>query len=214
MEEILSSIRRIISEDDEEEGGAPDNAEEDAAPARPAPPATPEPEPEPEPEPVVAAPAPAPPPAPVEAAPPPPPPPSPPPAVEEPPEDVMDLTEVVEEEDDTVVSLNRDSPPAPEPEPAPEPADDWAAALKEPPGGGLVSDGTANEAAAAFASLSAAVTGAHGLPIGNGANTIEQIARELLRPMLREWLDRNLHGIVSRAVEREVSKLAGRGEDK
>lgn len=37
--------------------------------------------------------------------------------------------------------------------------------------------------------------------------TVEDLVIELLRPMMKEWLDGNLPGIVERLVEREVKKL-------
>ncbi|MFM9851667.1 MAG: DUF2497 domain-containing protein [Sphingomonadaceae bacterium] len=37
--------------------------------------------------------------------------------------------------------------------------------------------------------------------------TIDDLARELLRPMLKEWLDENLPGIVSSLVEREIARI-------
>lgn len=39
-------------------------------------------------------------------------------------------------------------------------------------------------------------------------NTVEDLAMEALRPMLKDWLDNNLPGIVERLVEREVRKLS------
>ncbi len=100
MEEILASIRRIISEDDPEEGEQ--GVAEEAAPAEPvaeAPIEEPEPEPEPEP------------------APEPEPEPEPQPAQEE---DVLELTQKVDE-DGTVVDLAAEraaANPAPSPLPA------------------------------------------------------------------------------------------------
>lgn len=46
--------------------------------------------------------------------------------------------------------------------------------------------------------------------LGGAGKTLEDIVRELLRPMLRDWLDANLPRIVERAVNREVERL-GRG---
>ncbi len=40
------------------------------------------------------------------------------------------------------------------------------------------------------------------------ANTIEGLVREMLRPMLKEWLDDNLPGIVEKHVEAEVQRIA------
>lgn len=42
-------------------------------------------------------------------------------------------------------------------------------------------------------------------------NTLEGLVRDMLRPMLKEWLDANLPGIVQDTVDREVARIAGRG---
>jgi cell pole-organizing protein PopZ len=42
-------------------------------------------------------------------------------------------------------------------------------------------------------------------------NTLEGLVADMLRPMLREWLDRELPGIVERLVEAEVKRVSGRG---
>ena len=45
-----------------------------------------------------------------------------------------------------------------------------------------------------------------------GANvTIEEMLREMLRPMLKEWLDENLPAVVERMVEQEISRVARGG---
>ncbi|GAB5459582.1 MAG: pole-organizing protein PopZ [Henriciella sp.] len=41
-----------------------------------------------------------------------------------------------------------------------------------------------------------------------GQNTIEGVVREMLRPMLKEWLDDNLPAIVEKQVETEVQRIA------
>lgn len=43
-------------------------------------------------------------------------------------------------------------------------------------------------------------------------HTLEGLVRELLQPVLKEWLDANLEPIVARAVERKITKLAGRAD--
>ena len=40
-------------------------------------------------------------------------------------------------------------------------------------------------------------------------NTLEGLIRELLRPMLKEWLDAHLPGLVERMVAREISRIRG-----
>lgn len=49
------------------------------------------------------------------------------------------------------------------------------------------------------------------MPIGNEGLTIEALMRDMLRPMLKEWLDENLPSVVERMVEREISRIS-RGE--
>lgn len=41
--------------------------------------------------------------------------------------------------------------------------------------------------------------------------TLEGLVRELLRPMLREWLDANLPGMVEALVAREIARIVGQG---
>lgn len=78
---------------------------------------------------------------------------------------------------------------------------------------GVISQPAAAAATNALADLAGAVTAARGMPMGAGQRTLEDIVKELLRPMLRQWLDTNLPPLVHRIVEREVAKLAGRVDD-
>ncbi len=43
--------------------------------------------------------------------------------------------------------------------------------------------------------------------------TVEQLAEELMRPMLRQWLDENLPDMVERLVRREIERMARAGEE-
>jgi cell pole-organizing protein PopZ len=166
MEEILASIRRIISEDD-----AP--AEAAAAP-------------EPEPAPVEEAPA---------------------------DDDVLELTDPIEPPapvesmgDIDVYSPEPEPEPAPPPPPPiPEPAP-ASAFSRDEVADNLVGDHAAGLAASAFGSLSSA------LLMPKDGRTLEDVVRELLRPLLKEWLDQNLPRIVEAKVEEEVHRIArGRG---
>ena len=49
-----------------------------------------------------------------------------------------------------------------------------------------------------------------GPALGDGGKTIEDLVKEMLRPMLKEWLDKNLPPMVERYVEREISRLTRR----
>ena len=171
MEEILASIRRIISEDD-----APAAAPAAAAPVE-EPPAPVAAAPEPEPETPI-------------------PPPAPEPMMVSAPEedeDALELTDKVETHGD----LDVYTPGSPEPDfgimGPPAPATPIAP---------LVSDRAAEAAASAFGQLSAAV-----LMPAQG-RTLEDVVRELLRPLLQQWLDDNLPGIVQQAVTAEVERIA------
>lgn len=42
-----------------------------------------------------------------------------------------------------------------------------------------------------------------------GSDTLEGLVRELIKPMLRDWLDANLPQIVETMVSREISRISG-----
>lgn len=184
MEEILSSIRRIISDDDQ-----PAEAPVAAKATAPAP-KTPAPEPGPDPidDLEIAAEA--------EAEP---------ETVEE---DVLELTQVVNE-DGTVSDIDEIAEPEPEPEPeeelvmeAPEPMEDLAPLSPSEP---IMGDMAANLAAAALNQL--VVEMPKYIGIGQGL-TLEEITRELLRPMLKQWLDAHLPSTVERLVQEEIARVS------
>jgi hypothetical protein len=175
MEEILASIRRIISEDD-----AP-AAEAEAAPAAEV---EPEVEPEPEPEPVVALAAPEPEPEPVE--------------------DVLELTQRVEPKPpESVGDLDvYTSKAEAEPEPVPQAKPELVALAAGDDDEELVGESTAFAAASAFGNLT------HSIPLPATGRTLEDLTRELLRPLLKAWLDENLPRIVESKVAEEVERIS------
>jgi uncharacterized protein len=70
---------------------------------------------------------------------------------------------------------------------------------------GLLSSNTAEASRNAFAALTQ-------LQVRNEegkSNTLEGLVADLLKPMLKEYLDRELPGIVERLVSAEVKRLAG-----
>lgn len=192
MEEILASIRRIINEDDEGEQAEEAPVEAVAEP-EPEPEIEPEPEPEPEPE--------------FDAE----------PEFEAEDDDVLDLTDRVEEDDDAgtepmsvsddLMILDREEEIEPEPEfeaePEFEPEPEPVAAAKDDDG--LLGAEAAGATSAAFAALSANL-----LVASQNGLTLEGIVRELLRPMLKQWLDENLPGIVEEKVKEEIERVARR----
>jgi len=80
----------------------------------------------------------------------------------------------------------------------------------------IVSETTSTATTAALGELSRAVDEkASRLRLGEGDATVSDIVKELIRPMLREWIDENLPTIVERVVRREIQKLVDRapGDD-
>lgn len=47
-------------------------------------------------------------------------------------------------------------------------------------------------------------------PQDGGDNTLESLVRELLRPMMKEWLDANLPDLVEAMVAKEIARITGR----
>jgi cell pole-organizing protein PopZ len=223
MEEILASIRRIIADDDATK--APPKAPEPAK-AAPAPPPAPARAAPPPPRPAAAAPAPAPPPsaetngqddidamfAAVDAKPEEPPPPA--------PVDILELTEAMEAPaappepppalrriDATPDVVYNEAPAAP---PPPERVPTVEAARRQfreqtGPERSLLSSSTTAAVDSAFNSL------AHTVLVQN-SRTLDDLVREMLRPMLKAWLDDNLPNMVERLVRAEIERVSrGRG---
>lgn len=64
------------------------------------------------------------------------------------------------------------------------------------------------ESLAALAMI--AEPGAQPQIVRSGETSLEGLTRELLKPMLADWLDRNLPEIVERLVEAEIARIAGK----
>ena len=75
----------------------------------------------------------------------------------------------------------------------------------------LVADdvrGAMQENLAALAML--AEPGAKPQIVRSGETSLEGLTRELLRPMLAEWLEQNLPGMVEKMVQAEIARIAGK----
>ena len=46
--------------------------------------------------------------------------------------------------------------------------------------------------------------------VRSGETSLEGLTRELLRPMLAQWLDENLPGMVEKLVQAEIARIAGK----
>jgi cell pole-organizing protein PopZ len=195
MEEILASIRRIISDDETKP------AEEAAAPQV-------EVAPEPEPAPVaaidddvldlgaeaalVAAPASTPEPAPV------------------PPAAIPDDSDVAFLDEEPAAALPPEPPARPaEPQPVlaqPEPPQlqPQPAFVAVPDMASLLSDQASSVVTNAFGQLASTV-------LSNNARTLEDLVKDMLKPMLKTWLDDNLPTMVERLVRTEIERVARGG---
>lgn len=93
------------------------------------------------------------------------------------------------------------APPRPAPEPAPMPRafapDPVAVEAAVSP---LISQASEGMIASAFADLSMTV-------INRNARTLDDLVQEMLRPMLQQWLDRNLPTMVERMVRAEIERV-------
>jgi uncharacterized protein len=138
--------------------------------------------------------------------------------------DVLELTEAVNEDGSVRrVTPFPDTPPPPSADPpianatarseseashsesGPEPKIDRGRAR-------IVSETTSGAAAAAFAQLGALPRERRRegeLPLGATDRTLEDIVRDMLRPLLQAWLDEHLPGIVERLVREEIARVVG-----
>ena len=164
MEEILASIRRIISE-----GAEDDNPAKEEAGAEPG--------------------------------------------------EVLELTQMIKEDGSMVDLSKEESEPESEPEAEPaaeEPAAKEPTAEPESDDERLVSSDAADAASKPFADLARAAepepAPASGPTFGDSGRTVEDLVMELMRPMLREWLDDNLPTLVDRLVQKEIRHLVRRSE--
>jgi cell pole-organizing protein PopZ len=97
------------------------------------------------------------------------------------PEDDLEFTE-------SVASRNIQRAPAYDPPPAPPPAP-------------ILSQSTVAAVESAFNTLAHTV-------LSNNARTLEDLVKEMLRPMLKAWLDDNLPGLVERIVKAEIERVS------
>jgi len=102
--------------------------------------------------------------------------------------------------------------PSPAPAPAARAPEDPPKPMADTDDDKLVSDATEAATGAAFArfldsKVRAEAQSATPVGVGDGAKTLEDLVKELLRPLLREWMDENLPRIVERVVEREVERM-------
>jgi cell pole-organizing protein PopZ len=122
--------------------------------------------------------------------------------------DVFELTEqmalpdpvvlrTVEPEDD----LDIVEAPVAQAAPRAEPPMHREPAPKDMPHQQMISNSTATAVESAFNALANTV-------LSNNARTLEDLVKEMLRPMLKSWLDDNLPNLVERIVKAEIERVS------
>lgn len=95
-----------------------------------------------------------------------------------------------------------EAPPRPTPPPSYAPVDFDAPPL--PPQQPMLAQSTVSAVESAFNSLAHTV-------LSSNARTLEDLVKEMLRPMLKSWLDDNLPGLVERIVKAEIERVSRGG---
>ncbi|WP_425453115.1 PopZ family protein [Bosea caraganae] len=70
----------------------------------------------------------------------------------------------------------------------------------------LISDQTSSSVHNAFGALAHTV-------LSNNARTLEDLVKDMLKPMLKTWLDDNLPTMVERLVRAEIERVARGGRN-
>lgn len=92
----------------------------------------------------------------------------------------------------------------PEPQPAPLQTDPQPAFAAVPDMASLLSDQASSVVTNAFGQLASTV-------LSNNARTLEDLVKDMLKPMLKTWLDDNLPTMVERLVRAEIERVARGG---
>jgi len=131
-------------------------------------------------------------------------------------DEVLELTDVLQE--DGSVKRLENEPPGAAADAAPDEAAVPAASAAAHEGG-LISAAATASSTRALSELASAVAREEvsqgvDVPLGTSSHTLAEIVTELLRPMMREWLDQNLPGLIERLVRKEIEKLVRRAQDR
>ena len=145
-------------------------------------------------------------------------------AIEETPEEFVEALELDEGEEvelemvdaeeepleEAVAEAEAEPAPLVEEHPVPEPADVLAAEAADR----LISENSAINSVSSLSALAAAVdTHRRAVDPSIGPRTIEDLVKDVMRPMIREWLDDNLPSLVERMVGREIERMTREAED-
>lgn len=76
----------------------------------------------------------------------------------------------------------------------------------------LVSQRAAENSTDVLSQLARAILDRRDIAVASRDVTLESMVREMLRPLLREWLDRNLPYLIERLVKKEIDVMINRAE--
>lgn len=76
----------------------------------------------------------------------------------------------------------------------------------------IVSTGTADSSTDVLSQLARAILDRRDVVVASRDVTLEEMVRGMLRPLLREWLDRNLPYLIERLVKKEIDLMVNRAE--
>ena len=79
-------------------------------------------------------------------------------------------------------------------------------------GDSILSQNVALSSTDALQELAKALLSKRDIGIGSRDMTLEGLIREILRPLLREWLDQNLPYLIERLVKKEIDHMVNRAE--
>ncbi len=129
-------------------------------------------------------------------------------------EDILaSIKKVIAEEKELRTNISQPAPREQEDIAAGESADEDVLELEDmlaPPmdlGPPLLDESAAGQSRHALEQLS---TLAASVPAPPPVNPLEEMVRDMLRPLLKQWLDDHLPGIVDEHVKREITRITGR----
>lgn len=84
--------------------------------------------------------------------------------------------------------------------------------MKAKPERALISHNAVDSATDVLSQLARAILDRRDIAVGTRDVTLESMVRTMLRPLLKEWLDRNLPYLIERLVKKEIDLMVNRAE--
>ncbi len=111
-------------------------------------------------------------------------------------------------QDDDVMDLTSAQMISPEPAPVMEPI--IPAPIPQAPE--LIAQPVAKASACTLTYLAQKIAEDRNSGLGNAGLTIEDIVRESIKPIIKEWLNQNLYDMVERLVRKEIEKVVDKAQ--